>query len=158
MTLDQRLEKVERENRWMRRIGMVAAAVAAAVFLIGQAKEKEPQDLEVRSLKVKDRDGKARVTLGTDADGVPHLRFADEHGKLRAMLGTLEEDLLCLTLWDRDFKVRAALGMGTNGPPHLRLADEDGVARVRLSTSRDGSAYLKFYDSKGKVIWKAPKD
>jgi hypothetical protein len=40
MTLEQRLEKVERENRWMRRIGMVAAAVAAAVFLIGQGKEE----------------------------------------------------------------------------------------------------------------------
>ena len=34
MTLEQRLEKLERENRWMRRIGVVAAAVAAAVFLI----------------------------------------------------------------------------------------------------------------------------
>jgi hypothetical protein len=35
MTLEQRVEKLERENRWMRRIGAVGVAVAAAVFLEG---------------------------------------------------------------------------------------------------------------------------
>ncbi len=44
MTLEQRLERLERENRWMRRIGAVAVAVAAAVFLIGQGKAKELGD------------------------------------------------------------------------------------------------------------------
>jgi len=40
MTTEQRLERLERENRWMRRVGAVAAAVAAAVFLVGQGEEK----------------------------------------------------------------------------------------------------------------------
>ena len=31
MTTEQRLERLERENRWMRRIGAVAVVVAAAV-------------------------------------------------------------------------------------------------------------------------------
>ncbi|MHC4138043.1 MAG: hypothetical protein ACYS0K_24150 [Planctomycetota bacterium] len=157
MTTEQRLERLERENRWLRRIGAVTVAVAAAVFLIGQGKDKKLPDLEVRSVQVKDKDGKVRVALGTDAEGTPHLRFADEHGKLRAMLGTFDEDLLCLTLWDRDFKVRAALGVSSAGSPHLRLADEAGVARLRLSTHRDGSPYLEFYDAKGTVIWQAPR-
>ena len=40
MTTEQRLERLERQNRWMRRIGAVAVAVAAAVFLIGQGKTR----------------------------------------------------------------------------------------------------------------------
>jgi len=158
MILEQRVEKLERENRWMRRIGAVAVAVVAAVFLVGQGKEKEPPDLVVRSLAVKDKNGNVRATLGTLANGTPQLRLADRHGKPRAMLGTLESDLLGLSLWDSDFKVRAALSLNAAGKPHLRLADEGGVARARLSTVRDGSAKLELYDAKGKVIWKAPKD
>ena len=38
MTTEQRLERLEREIRWMRRIGAVGVAVVAAVFLIGQGK------------------------------------------------------------------------------------------------------------------------
>jgi len=56
MTTEQRLERLERENRWMRRIGAVGVAVAA-VFLIGQGKEKELPDLEGRSLSVVDTNG-----------------------------------------------------------------------------------------------------
>jgi len=45
MTTEQRLERLERKVRWMRRIGAVGVAVAAAVFLVGQGKE-EPEDLK----------------------------------------------------------------------------------------------------------------
>jgi len=41
MTTEQRLERLERENRWTRRIGTVGVAVVAALFLIGQGKDKE---------------------------------------------------------------------------------------------------------------------
>jgi hypothetical protein len=67
MTLERRWKRLERENRWLRRIGMVAGAVAAPVFLVGQGNEMEPKDLEVRSLTVKDKDGTARARL----DGAP---------------------------------------------------------------------------------------
>ncbi|MHC4136999.1 MAG: hypothetical protein ACYS0K_18740, partial [Planctomycetota bacterium] len=64
MTTEQRLERQERENRWMRRIGMLAAAVAAAVLLAGQGKDEKLPDLEVQSLQVKDKDGRERIRIG----------------------------------------------------------------------------------------------
>jgi hypothetical protein len=53
MTLEQRVRKLERENRRMRRIAAVAVAVVAVVVLVGQGKEEKLPDLVVRSLTVK---------------------------------------------------------------------------------------------------------
>ena len=58
MTTEQRLERLERKVRWMRRIGVVAVAVAAAVFLIGQGTDKELPDLKAKSLELIDESGK----------------------------------------------------------------------------------------------------
>ncbi len=42
-TLTRRLDRVERENRWLKRVGVLALAVIAAVVLMGQAMGgKEP--------------------------------------------------------------------------------------------------------------------
>jgi len=135
MTTEQRLERLERENKWMRRIGAVAVAVAAAVFLVGQGKDKELPDLEVRSLTVKDEDGRTRAMLATLSDGLPYLSLSDKDGRPRAVLTTL-----------------------LNGSPVLSLCDKDGKRRALLALrSVDGSPRLHLFDAKGKVIWKAPK-
>ena len=47
MRVEQRLERLERQNKWMRRIGTVAVALVAAVFLMGQGKEKPRAGLGV---------------------------------------------------------------------------------------------------------------
>jgi hypothetical protein len=49
MTTEQRLERLERENRWMRRTGAVCLAVVAAVLLMGQG-EKKLEDLKFDEL------------------------------------------------------------------------------------------------------------
>ena len=64
MTVEQRLEKLERQNKWMRRIASVAVALVAAVFLMAQGKEKELPDLEVRKLTVKGKDGRTTNVVG----------------------------------------------------------------------------------------------
>ena len=52
MTTEQRLERLERENRWMRRFGAVGVAVAAAVFLIGQGQPEEDAALKGTRLEL----------------------------------------------------------------------------------------------------------
>jgi hypothetical protein len=105
MTLEQRLERLERENRWMRRLGAVAVAVVAAVLLMGQDKAKDLPDLVVRSLTVKDKDGKVRATLATLATGSAYLRFLDKSGKRRAALDVLNDGTPRLRLFDAKGKV-----------------------------------------------------
>jgi hypothetical protein len=133
MTTEQRLERLERENRWMRRIGAVCLALVAAVFLMGQEKAKELPDLEVGSLKVKDKDGKVRVFLRPEGRGA-------------------------LVLYDGNLKARATLGVALDGEAGLLLYDGNLKARAMLGTAHDGTPGLKLFDPKGKVIWKAPKE
>jgi hypothetical protein len=116
MTTEQRLARLEREIRWMRRIGAVCLAVVAAVFLMGQDKAKELPDLEVRSLTVKDKDGKVRAGFATTADGSTLLSIMDKKtgSGTRAMLDTWT--------WP-------------DGSPILGLFDKDGKPRVMLDAA-----------------------
>jgi hypothetical protein len=129
MTLEQRLERLERESRWIKRIGMMAAAVAAAVFLVGQGKDRELPDLEVRSLTVKDEAGRVRLKMSTSADGTPQLRLDDHAGN-----------------------ARATLAVAANGSPQLVLADVSGRTRVALRMDENGAGSLRFYSSAGKRL------
>ena len=70
MTMVQRLEKLERQNKWMKRIGAVAVALVAAVFLMGQGKEKELPDLVGRSRKA-DRNWRSHRWWPTWNDNPP---------------------------------------------------------------------------------------
>jgi hypothetical protein len=162
MTTEQRLEKLERQNRWMRRIGAVAVAVAAAVFLIGQGKDEDLPDLEVRSLTVKDEEGRGRVFLGSARDGSPLVQLVNKHSRpqvtLRMMLGS---PLLVLSGKDG---ASAQLGIGPgNLLPFLSLRDNNRKPRAALGVHRAvgtevTTADLTFRNPNGKVIWKAPKD
>ncbi|MHC4137639.1 MAG: hypothetical protein ACYS0K_22055 [Planctomycetota bacterium] len=181
MTTEQRLERLERENRWMRRIGAVGVAVAAAVFLIGQGKDKE---LHVQSLRVGGKDGwatlsakhlsfmdKARTlrVLLTREHGGASLMFADGNGKLRAVLSTTEVGSTRLRLSDHNDEMRALLRVLPDGSPSLGLYDKNGRDRAVLGVTttvdkktgaetKTAESTLTLYDAKGKVIWKAPKD
>ncbi|MHC4137873.1 MAG: hypothetical protein ACYS0K_23270 [Planctomycetota bacterium] len=133
MTTEQRLERLERENRWMRRIGAVGVAVAAAVFLVGQGKEKVPPNLVARSLTLKDKEGTVHAYLAAGVDG-SSLIFVDKAHKMRASLIVGGVRGARLTFHDRDGKARAGLGTLVSGSPHVTLSD-----------------------AKGNVIWQAPR-
>ena len=146
MTLEQRLERLERQNRWMKRIGMLGLAVAAAVLLSGQAKAKDLQHLKVRSLTLIDAKGRNRVVL-TDYG----LRVSDLNGKTRAMLVARGDGSSGLHLYDKNGKNRATLGTLVDGSPRLLLYDKSGNARMSLGALNDGLSRLALYDKNGKT-------
>jgi hypothetical protein len=106
MTLEQRLEKLERENKWTRRIGAVGIAVAigalAAAFLVARGPSRDDSssqpdeglpDLVVRSLTVKDEAGNSRIRLTAGLDGGIQrtaLTLADQLGTRRIELSAGE--------------------------------------------------------------------
>ena len=134
MDLEQRLARLERGNRRMKRIGALVLLVAAAALLSGQAKGKDLQDLEVGSLTLKDK-----------------------AGKTRARLRALEDGPVVLGLFDKDETLRATLGALEDGTVTLALCDKDGKPRAMLSVDADESPALTLRDAKGDVIWKAPR-
>ena len=113
MSVEERLARLERENRWMRRIGGLTLAAAAVVVLVGQGKEKDLPDLAVRSLTVKDAEGNKRITLG--AGDRATLRFKDPGGQMRILLDSAADDGSVFALRDTKGRTRVTLGAPRSG-------------------------------------------
>ena len=127
MTIEQRLGRLERQNRWMKRIGMLGLAVAATVLLSGQAKGKDLQHLKARSLTLIDAKGKNRVVLADNG-----LRVSDRDGNARVALRALGDGSPSLTFWDKNGKPRVLLHALGDGSPSLELLSKHGNTRVAL--------------------------
>ena len=160
MDLEQRLARLERANRRMKRIGALVLLMAAVVLLSGQAKGNDLQDLVVGSLTLKDKDGKTRARLRALADGSVALALFDKDGNARAMLFVAADGSPDLTLSDKAGKTRAHLVVGVDGSPVLALSDKDGKVRASLYVGvassgpgwpHTGSPGLDLYDKDGQT-------
>ncbi len=186
MNLEQRLARLERGNRRMKRIGALVLVVAAAVVLSGAAMRKY-RHLEVGSLTLKDKAGNTRVYIGTDEDGSVSLSLKDKAGKTRALLDVARNGS-ALWLSDKDGEDRVMLSTIT-GWPQLVFFDKAGNTRLSLNLLDDGASLhihdkdrlratlgvsrgvdkrtgaktkttagtLTLFDAKGDVIWQAPR-
>ncbi len=117
----ERLEKLERQNRGLKRAGLIVMVLAAATLLIGQAALQ--WKVEAQSFVLKDENGKVRAELGMAGHG-PLLALYDEDGAQRAVFGIAERGPGLFFL-DSTQRRRAAFGVVGKGPV-LILFDEDG--------------------------------
>ena len=110
-TLARRLDKVERENRWLKRAGVVALAVIAAVALMGQGIRKTAPP------------GKPGKIVGAE-----QFIVHDARGGVRAELGTLPNGTVRLVLYDRGNpgETRVILSAGPETSPALSFSDNAG--------------------------------
>ena len=92
MDINTRLEKLERENRRIKKIGIVAAVVVSTVILGGQAKTNKV--VEANEFRLVDSSGKVRADL-TMMSG-PELSFYDDHGTVVAYISTTPDPGLYL--------------------------------------------------------------
>jgi hypothetical protein len=145
MNTEQRLAQLERQLRWLKRLGVLAVAVGAVVVLGGQAKEKGLPDLKVRSLQVIDRDGTTRCVLASDSAGDGRTGLFIQYGLAERVALYARKDLAVLAI--EDMKERTSVSLRVD--PEVRL-DRGG------GTTLAGVPSLRFFDQTGKVIWKAP--
>jgi hypothetical protein len=109
-----RIEKLERENRRLKRIGALAALISASLLLMGQAKTS--RTVEAESFVLKDPQGRVQATLGIWHDS-PMLR-----------------------LYDKSSVARAWLSVSGNGEPGLMFYDAAGNQMVMLAATKDGAS------------------
>ncbi len=163
MSVEERLERLERQNKWMKRIGAVGVAFVAAVLLMGQGKASQPVKVVVaEKFVLTDSDGKTCGEWGTDR-GLVRLLLRDQEGHELVSLAANEEGTIAtLVLMDKGGKNRVELGGGIEGAG-LSLNDWKGHVRVRLYAAPDDdesaltTSHLGFFDKDGKAIWQAPK-
>ena len=110
-TLARRLDRVERENGRLKRSGVVALAVIAAIVLMGQAASKLAPP------------GKPGKVVGAE-----QFIVHDARGGVRATLGTLPDGTVRLVLYDRGNpgETRVILSAGPEGSPVLSFSDKKG--------------------------------
>ncbi|MFQ5532955.1 MAG: hypothetical protein ACE5EP_03785, partial [Candidatus Methylomirabilales bacterium] len=124
--LARRLDRVERQNQRLMRIGAVALTGIAAMVLMGQA-TPVVKEVEAERFVVRDASGNRRGVLGVGSDGVPTL----------ALVGA-------------EAKSQLVLLVGPRGRPALWFHDKTGTRRIVLGTLADGSPRLAFFDNAGK--------
>lgn len=171
-TLGQRLDRVERENRRLKRAGIVAVAVIAAVVLMGQATpRKVAKVVEAEKFVLRDAGGTVRARLETLSFGKVQLVLFDKDEKPQSILGVgsggpglilggkegttfLSNTLLLFS--GKDFKIRLGMTLFPPQEPGLILAGSNGEHRAKLILGDDKAPALRLFDPDGKVIWKAP--
>jgi len=92
MDANARLEKLERENRRMKKIGIVAVVFASVLFISGQAKTDKV--VEANEFRLVDSAGKVRALLSMGSG--PELSFYSDHGTVVADIWTTPDPGLYL--------------------------------------------------------------
>ena len=137
--MEQRLDRVERENRLLKRAGVLTLAVIAAVVLMGQATpSRVAKVVEAENFVLRDGSGTARAILNVSGGSV-NLALADRQGKHRAVLYVMDDGTAGLALRDKDLVRRTVLYVLADGSSGLGVAGKDGEKRADLVVLPDGS-------------------
>jgi hypothetical protein len=179
--LETRLEKLERQNRRLKGLGLVFLLIVLSGLLLARTLHKPAHTLVVHRLELRDEAGK----LCGDwivKNGATSLRLYDDAGKPRAALGLFGE-VPGLWFYDAAGKPRVALAVTGEGPG-LGLIDAAGKGGVGIDqnslsvtdvqgfksvvgvtgletpatgeTHTTGAAAVTLFGKDRKVIWHAP--
>src|SRR6266576_2526528 len=132
MDINARVEKLERENRRMKKIGIVAAVVVSTLIIGGQAKTNKV--VEANEFRLLDASRKVRALLSMSVSGGPELTFNDASGDFVVALSTTPSP--SLTLRPIGTGESVYLHAGTTESPNASLGlglAPNGILRVSKS-------------------------
>lgn len=162
MTVEERLERLERQHRWWRRLGAAGTAAVAFVLLAGQGDAK-PVVVEANAFVLRDAQGRKRGELSLFGPVTPALRLFDEAGECEA--GLLGGPATQLHLAKAATHVTLSVGKG--GKPFfswdrrkpLKVEGAPPVSKpiLALGMREDGDfAILQLFDRDGRLVWSTP--
>ncbi len=154
--VSHRLDRLERENRFFKAVGLVALAVIAAVVLMGQGTgSKVAKVIEAEKFVLRDAKGEKSADLAVRSDGAVMLGIGRHAKDGRITLVAGGERVPTMSFFGKDLKGSVLLGIGIEGNPFLSLSDK-GKTRVRLGVLPNSQATFVLFDKAAKVIWSAP--
>jgi hypothetical protein len=135
--LTQRIEQLERHNRWLKRLGLAAVAVLGLAVLSGQATPTaaEPRIVVAEGFQLVDAEGKPRGELMMTAEG-PQLRLLDAEAKPQVALSATA-GRSALDLIEKE-KRRASIEVAA-GDASAAVFSEQGSARAMMSAGKDSA-------------------
>jgi hypothetical protein len=169
LPVEERLERLEKENRRLRMLVLaliVLAGAGVALSAVSGVRAQAPawrRTVEAEKFVLRDSSGKRRAVLGMAA-GAPDLILYDASGKTRASLDMFGGEP-GLEFYDASDTKRVWLDGSADGPS-LTLRDSGGfesvIGHVALQTPTTGSqisssaASIHLFNKAGNVIWAAP--
>ena len=155
-SLLQRVDRLERENRRLKAVGLTVLVLIIAVMLMGQTFDEvmAAHVMMAREFILMDEHGNTRASFGLTETGHAGLWFYDDDQTARLALG-FDWAGPRLSFVDTEGETRAALGLG-DGKPTLDMYDADGEIRIGLRLHAGGDPHLGMTDDEGNVIFSAP--
>ncbi|MGH7300067.1 MAG: hypothetical protein ACREJE_06630 [Candidatus Rokuibacteriota bacterium] len=168
-----RLERLEREVGWWRRMGIAALAGAGLFGAVAATVTTNPDEVKTRRLVIIDGEGRGRAVLMVDESDRTRLSLADRDGATTADLTVTPGQSAALSVSRGDAQAQLAaagdtgqLSVGARGQrgwlvaaptgSSLALANDPGKPRISLATSSTQSPSLQISDRDGNAVWKAP--
>lgn len=141
-SLAARLERVEKQNRRLKALGLVAAALMASVFLMGQARPQ--RSLETENLTIRSPDGRPVASLFADRQGFPRFWMLDPQGAIRLSMSVVEDGTAYVTVW-------SSAPFGSD-----QSAQQTPRSYISLSAGYEGPSRVSVTDQNGREIWTGP--
>lgn len=156
MDLQQRVERLERENRILKRAALSGVGLALLAALLGQAAPPQAAAVTTRKLAIVDEQGHERAVLGM-VEGGPQLSLLDSKGRSVVQLEVPKvPDKAALYMQDSSSASGLELAMTMNGPV-LHFSDKTGT-RVRLATNQLNAPLASITTAEGQVLFQVPKE
>ncbi len=181
ITLNDRMERLERGRNQWRFAVVVMLLVGALTFLAGSSASKQAvvDVLRAERYIVVDAKGRTMIDIGVGKNGTPVMDFNDHNGKRRIVVGFMDPAVPSISLLDTEGheriglklhpemgpslgvvgpnrNLRSLLGLSQDGSSTLGLLDKDGNVIISIGVDPEGSGAFRLRQKDGKVIFQAP--
>lgn len=168
--LAQRLDDLERQNLWLKRVGAVAIFGGLVLVALGTDWVRSPKQVTAEKFVLRDASGRARANLELRPDGAPTLAFLAPDGRDQVVLRAGVDGSSSLEYFEagsRRSSLANVLGVGSSLDLHNRsprsgarmYMSQDGrsginfkrdLRGVGMEVHADGDAHLSFLDRLGR--------
>jgi len=149
--LVRRIEKLERQNKWIKLSGVIILLSIVYIFFYGV---KMPKIIRANEFCVIDKKGKVRGEFGVGTLGLGTvLSLSDEKGIIRGAFGVTPVNA-GLVLFDEHGKVSGGFGVDKSGT-RLSFYDKKRQERGILGITPEAPG-LSLRDENGKILFSAP--
>jgi len=145
MTIEERIEQLERTNRGWRRLACAMAVLILAVVSIA-AMSKDEDELVLRKLVIQDEQGRQRIVMASK-EGAAHIRSYDADAKMRIDVVTTRDGSASIEHYDANGKKRLAAGTLANEQAFVQHFDTNDKLRMVGGTTPDGKAAIQHNDA-----------
>ncbi len=154
-TVEQRLARLEGENRRLTLMGVVALVLGGAALLWGLV-QMTSKTVEARAFILRDSTGGKRAEIAVSAEGLGGLWLYDKTGKFRATFTVSPAGGPGIVFYDDSGRNRAEYALLPDNSPGIALSEEGGIASVGIIVARDGLPHFRLVDKAGKVLVNVP--